>query len=901
MSLKGKLFGFAALSAWCILAASERVSATGDAPALAKGPSDQALDFVNGVASGVVGNLAHEDFKAADEAYFAKLFARHPQINKNHHILAGMRASHWAALAKVLDNFEVGRPDRSDEDCNVFAKTLRDFLATAGGSRTRAGGVDEVPIYVKLPSALEKALAGRGSHVSYDGEIWRKRLVGEVLADALAAASLFADDIPPLFVDTFHGGSSGRDGWFELFVRDAAERLKDNEAFKSIWTAERLIEAKALLSEALLAREQIETKVGEVLQRLTSSVDADHPPFKVGQFWRVVEELDAAGVREDDLPQALESAVDRFVTQGKEPHEIHNESPLLDKAIQDARGKLATLDVAGAIRTLDDALAADASHEHTLKAEDEVRAHRFATARARAAVYFEKAEILQPLYQHDTVIEALETGLKFDDSGAWRWFELGDELMDIGLRAKAIAAYRSGGLKAEEEGYDSALSVSHDKIGDVLVAEGDLPAARQAYETSLAICQRLAAAEPQDVIRQWDLLAIHERLGELCVAEGNLAKTREAHEAALAIEERLAAADTGDAGWQHILSFSQDSIGYMLFREGNLPAARRAYEASFAIRERLAVADPGNAKWQRGLLISYDNLGDVLVAEGNLPAAREAHEASLAIAERLATADPGNTELQRDLAICHNRLGDVLLDDNLPAARKACEASLAIRQSLAAAEPYYSERQRDLSIGHQKLGDVLVAEGKLSDAYKAYEASHAIGERLAADEPENTEWERDLSIDHDKLGKVLLKMGNLPEARRAYEAGLVIREKLTAADPSNAQWQRDLFLSRDNLGDVLKAEGNPRGARKAYEAGFAIVERLVALDPSNTQWLRDLSTSYGNIGRMLAAEGNLPDARKAYEASLAIEERLTALDPSNAQWQHDLLITRRGLSKLLSE
>jgi hypothetical protein len=50
------------------------------------------------------------------------------------------------------------------------------------------------------------------------------------------------------------------------------------------------------------------------------------------------------------------------------------------------------------------------------------------------------------------------------------------------------------------------------RIGDVLRAQGNLPAARDRYETSVAIFDRLAKADPGSADWQHDLAVSHERM-----------------------------------------------------------------------------------------------------------------------------------------------------------------------------------------------------------------------------------------------------------------------------------------------------------------------------------------------------------------------------------------------------
>jgi tetratricopeptide (TPR) repeat protein len=121
------------------------------------------------------------------------------------------------------------------------------------------------------------------------------------------------------------------------------------------------------------------------------------------------------------------------------------------------------------------------------------------------------------------------------------------------------------------------------------------------------------------------------------VAQGNLTAALQAYRDSLAIAERLAKADPRHAGWQRDLSVSYYKVGNVLETQGKLGDALNAYRDSLAIFERLAKADPGNAGWQRDLSVSYHRVGDVLVAQGNLTEALQAYRDSLGIRARLAS------------------------------------------------------------------------------------------------------------------------------------------------------------------------------------------------------------------------------------------------------------------------
>ncbi|HEY1931509.1 MAG TPA: tetratricopeptide repeat protein [Acetobacteraceae bacterium] len=378
----------------------------------------------------------------------------------------------------------------------------------------------------------------------------------------------------------------------------------------------------------------------------------------------------------------------------------------------------------------------------------------------------------------------------------------------------------------------AALGNFADDYGRIGETAQQLGAAKQA----LAIARSLADAAPDDKDRQRDLSVSDEKVGDVLVAQGNLPEALNRYRDGLAIAERLARADPGNAGWQDDLSLSHEKVGDVLVAQGNLPEALVNYRADRAIMDRLARADPGNAGWQRDLSASDEKVGDVLVAQGNLPEALQSYRDGLAIAERLARTDPGNAGWQRDLSVSDEKVGDVLVaQGNLPEALKSYRDGLAIRERLARADPGNAGWQRDLSVSDDNVGDVLVAQGNLPEALQSYRDSLAIRERLARADPGNAGWQRDLFVSDDKVGDVLVAQGNLPEALNSYRDGLAIAERLARADPGNADWQRDLSISLGRVADTLLKLGRPAEARPLAERALAQRRAAIARMPNDPQ------------------------------------------------------------------
>jgi hypothetical protein len=134
-----------------------------------------------------------------------------------------------------------------------------------------------------------------------------------------------------------------------------------------------------------------------------------------------------------------------------------------------------------------------------------------------------------------------------------------------------------------------------------LLSVGDLRAATRQLQAMHKQVQDRAAADPGNTQWQRDLSVSHNRLGDVAVAAGDLAGARAAYQAGLDIRVRLAAADPANAEWQRDLSVSHNRLGDVARAGGDLAGARAAYQAGLDIAVRLAAADPANAQWQDDL------------------------------------------------------------------------------------------------------------------------------------------------------------------------------------------------------------------------------------------------------------------------------------------------------------
>jgi tetratricopeptide (TPR) repeat protein len=905
---------------WCLMLGTAATALTlGTGGALA--PFAAAL--LGTLAGGAAGNFAHEVCKVLDRRVFGKLIEGRAGIAENHVVVQALRLAELKALRTVLQRFDAAPAGQRDparrEEAARFSRELARWLdaqekpaAILAFARDEAVTPQEQTlrqaVLDALPESFDAGLAARrmaGDTVAIAESFGQMRRMVETAVLAELRLTLLApdEDLPPPFPALF-AGSAGGDGWFDLFIRGAADRIKqpggeDDGGFARVWTAEQLAIIKAIGdahtamlrgikgdTEQLLAGQESAEAASERRHREVLEAFARKEGVAPEVLAPLFDHLGESGLTLDEIRQRAPEAIEAILTRARQPVERSNDGADIDATIAAARAKLARLDTAGTIALLTEKIAE----------EKDARRQRL------IPLLEEQAAVQRLSYEHDGAKATLRELLALDPERLWAWIDLGDLLMTAGTLDEANTAYgeslRIAGHRERTDPGNAAwqrdLSVSHNRIGDVRVAQGDLTAALHSFQAALAIRDRLAKTDPENAAWQRDLSVSQNKIGDVRVAQGDLTAALHSFQAALAIRDRLAKADPGNAAWQRDLSVSHNRIGDVRVAQGDLTAALLSFQADLAIAERLANADPGNAAWQRDLSISHNKIGDVRVAQGDLTAALHSFQAGLAIAERLAKADPGNAEWQRDLSISHERIGDVrVAQGDLTAALHSFQAALAIRDRLAKADPGNAAWQRDLSVSHDRIGDVRVAQGDLTAALLSFQAALAIRDPLAKADPGNAAWQRDLSISHNNIGDVRVAQGDLPAALHSFQASHAIFERLAKADPGNAAWQRDLSISHERIGDIHARRGETGPAIAAFERALRGYRELQRRNPGDVPSHVYSVVPLWQLGSLKGKGG-----RADLQAALAILQMLADADRLDARRRGWIAMIQREITSL---
>ena len=242
-----------------------------------------------------------------------------------------------------------------------------------------------------------------------------------------------------------------------------------------------------------------------------------------------------------------------------------------------------------------------------------------------------------------------------------------------------LAADRPGNVRLQRDWLAAV-----DRMADVadVAADADDPATAYRLRSELAAsAQRLADDLPDDprVARDWAVSL--GKVGQSVLAAGNLDAARDLLWQAAVMAGRLADARPDDRGAQQAWASKLRNLGLCVQAIGDLIAASKLARDELAIVEKLARADPGDVPAQRDWADALHRVGDVCRATGDLPAARAWFEQSLAIFRRLARDRPTVFVNGRNVVRLRYVLYELSRELADPAAaeahRAACLAALA--------------------------------------------------------------------------------------------------------------------------------------------------------------------------------------------------------------------------------
>ncbi len=309
-------------------------------------------------------------------------------------------------------------------------------------------------------------------------------------------------------------------------------------------------------------------------------------------------------------------------------------------------------------------------------------------------------------------------------------FEIHDSIRDLpgATTARKLLVNRAleylDNLSQEASGdtvLQRELASAYDRVGDVLGYEGaanlgDFSGAIQNYNKALAIRETAAAANPNDVPMQSDLLNDYFRLCFALQSAGDYAHALSNLQKAIPVAQKLASQNT-DPKFQDWLAGFHWQAGNILSRSGDYARALAEYRIAASIREPVASAPAATTVIRTHLAADYNAVGQMLWRTGETAQSLEISGKAMRILEELSKSDPNNATLREYLAESYSLLQPVLeehgdLDHSLEFGRKANE----IFRSLASSDPTNSLASANVGFTEIGIGEVLILKERIPEA-----------------------------------------------------------------------------------------------------------------------------------------------------------------------------------------
>ncbi len=311
---------------------------------------------------------------------------------------------------------------------------------------------------------------------------------------------------------------------------------------------------------------------------------------------------------------------------------------------------------------------------------------------------------------------------------------LGDQNLRNGDAALALFNYQRGvgvlerAVSAGAVGMERAITVGMFRVGDSLVATGDLDGALRTYRKVLDEREELWRRQPASAPARRDLVRILCFLGDVLgnPAEPNLGQPTgalEHYRRAASLAEQLVAEDPQNARALADLVYANRRVAMLLERE-NPGMAAQLWRKSMASVEELLRMAPRDLEYLQFQALNLAGLAGALRAQGDRPAAIRNLEQAIEIQQELLKLDDSSFPYRRELRESHHRLGLVLaeLGDMEGALRNHRRGLLLSEFRSNTGHPDYRLLD-DQAESLELLGDHFARQSRWSEARSWYQRS----------------------------------------------------------------------------------------------------------------------------------------------------------------------------------
>lgn len=413
----------------------------------------------------------------------------------------------------------------------------------------------------------------------------------------------------------------------------------------------------------------------------------------------------------------------------------------------------------------------------------------------------------------------------------------------------------------------------------------DLNRSLSFLESSLALIEQNRAGYENEVnwlSRQSDL---RHQIGKIRFDQSKLDGAEQAFNMALAIDERLAELEPEEVKWRQNLSAGQDYLAKILNQKGGGADVVIATETTDSASAQLT--SDGTAPTSSPIPNSDEKaaIAETQQAAGDL----EGAIASLGEAMELATAGPQNDPTaQRKLAAYHLHLGRLYqLVENSELALKHVREGLAIQQTAA----FHWTGAREL----EHLAWAQITEANLSlqnaDAPAAVStAQQAVNtaHQLIKAAPQSIEAHSLLATAYETTAQAQQVQGQSGLAAGSLEAASDLRSQIAAAQPADPASAKKYVEGQLALTELHRKEENLDAAAVGLQKLTQTAARIYQQNPANLEWIKAAASASRSLSEVQIQRNDLIGAQKATVDAMSYTEKLANLDPENQEWRAKL-------------
>jgi eukaryotic-like serine/threonine-protein kinase len=293
---------------------------------------------------------------------------------------------------------------------------------------------------------------------------------------------------------------------------------------------------------------------------------------------------------------------------------------------------------------------------------------------------------------------------------------LGDPVVAVENHRKALASAETRvRVNPNNPSARNGVAMYNIKIGDDLLKLGDRTAALKNYDVALQIYTPLAAT-PAGARYARNLHILYERIGNAYLIAGDARQALTAYRTSMAVAEKLAAADPQNALAKEDVATGYALIGKSLAQSGQAKLGLETLSRSITLMEDEVAHDPRQTNPRRILGLLYIWRAEILASSGSGDQALADERKSEALFQAIATADPKDVESMVSLAATRAKIATLLArKESSSAAMDLFQNALSLVEPLSRTEPPNPQAQytvADIYEGIARLHERTALAGK---------------------------------------------------------------------------------------------------------------------------------------------------------------------------------------------